>query len=123
VTYVAVGRDPRDVAFSAGDHFRNMDVDALRRLKDAVGLDEGPPIRRLHPDDREEAFLQWVNDDTPVERFGSGLSCTVHHLRTVWARRHDANVELFHYADMRRETERWCRQVEAHCSPGGGVGA
>lgn len=113
VTYVAVGRDPRDVAFSAADHFRNMDVDALRRLKDAAGLDEGPPIRGPHPDDREEAFLQWVHDDTPVERFGSRLSCTVHHLRTVWARRHDANVELFHYADMRRDSEGQLRRLAA----------
>ena len=112
-TYVAVGRDPRDVALSAGDHFRNMDVNALRRLKDAAGLDEGPPIRRPYPDDREEAFLQWVDDDTPVERFGSRLSCTVHHLRTVWARRHDANVELFHYADIRRDPEGQFRRLAA----------
>lgn len=104
-TYVAVGRDPRDVAFSAGDHSHNMDADALRRLKDAAGLDDGPPIPPPRPDDPEEAFLQWVDDDTPVERFGSRLSFTVHHLRTVWARRNDANVELFHYADMRRDPE------------------
>lgn len=112
-TYVAIGRDLRDVAFSAGDHSRNMDVDALRRLKDAAGLEQGPPIRRPRPEDREEAFLQWVDDDTPVERFGSRLNSTVHHLRTVWAQRDDANVELFHYADMRRGPEGQLRRLAA----------
>lgn len=48
-----------------------------------------------------------------MERFGSRLSCTVHHLRTVWERRQDANVELFHYADMRRNPQGQLRRLAA----------
>lgn len=110
-TYVCVGRDPRDVAFSSGDHFRNMDVDALRRLKEQAGLEAGSPVRPSHPEDPEEWFLQWVDDDAPVERFGSRLSFTVHHLRTVWERRHEPNVELYHYGDLRRDSDGQLRRL------------
>ena len=110
-TYVCVGRDPRDVAFSSADHFRNMDVDALRRLKEQAGLEEGPPVRPPHPEDPQEAFLQWLDDNAPVERIGSRLSFIVHHLRTVWARRHQPKVELFHYADLRCDPEGQLRRL------------
>ena len=48
VTYISVGRDPRDVSLSWNHHWDNMDIDAFIALRaDAVGLadlaDLGPP--------------------------------------------------------------------------------
>jgi len=43
----------------------------------------------------------------------SSLPFTVHHLRTVWERRHERNVELFHYSDLRRDLEGEMRRLAA----------
>src|SRR5438876_6107878 len=66
VTYIAVGRDPRDVALSWDNHLANMDFEALIGARAAaVGLDD---LAELYPDgiperaDSEiERFWQWVD--------------------------------------------------------------
>jgi hypothetical protein len=100
VTYVVVGRDPRDVAVSLERHFANMDFDRLLELRaTAVGLDDlaGLPARVPPAPDPRLRFLAFVERDD-----GGGpatLGSVLHHLRTGWERRAGANVGLFHYAD------------------------
>src|SRR5204863_6506977 len=61
VTYICVGRDPRDVAVSWDNHFVNMNLEVFIGARAAaVGLDDlaevmpdGPPIP---PDDLRERF-------------------------------------------------------------------
>jgi aryl sulfotransferase len=115
VTYVCVGRDPRDVALSWDNHFANMNFDALLAARAAaVGLDdlaellpEGPPPR---PDDPIERFWAWIDGD-PAR--GGGLAAMFHHLGTFWDRRHLRNVVLFHYADMEADLEGEMRRLAA----------
>src|SRR5436309_13923815 len=65
VTYICVGRDPRDVALSWDNHMENMDLMAfLSARQAAVGLEdmadvlaEGPPVR---PDSELERFWAWI---------------------------------------------------------------
>ena len=99
VTYVVVGRDPRDVMISMEHHLANMDLERVITLRgEAVGnddLDTLPP----RPD---------VSED-PAERFrtfvrspGDGLlslTSVLHHLDTAWQLRHSPNVVMCHYAD------------------------
>ena len=48
VTYIGVGRDPRDVALSWDNHMANMDFEAMFGARDAaVGLDD---LAELFPD-------------------------------------------------------------------------
>src|SRR5579871_6302011 len=50
VTYVCVGRDPRDVAVSWYHHLQNVDIDVITRVRDeAVGLDDVPELLALDP--------------------------------------------------------------------------
>ena len=106
VTYVSVGRDPRDVALSADTHWSNMNIEVIIGARaQAVGLDDlvelmpdGPPERPTDPDDRFEA---WVEADMS-EGF-SNLALVVHHLATFWDRRALDNVALFHYADLQAD--------------------
>ena len=110
VTYICVGRDPRDVALSADNHFANMNLDAFiaARAK-AIGLDDlaeifpdGPPPQ---VDDPNERFQRWVEaDSAPVGGLPS-LAGTIHHLSTFWDRRHLGNIALFHYSDLKADLD------------------
>ena len=104
VTYICVGRDPRDVAVSSRHHMQNMDVDRFLAVRSsAVGLEDlaelglnepGPPA----PLDDASALLAWIetdNDVTPMT-----LTFTVGHLLSFWQARERPNVALFHYADL-----------------------
>jgi aryl sulfotransferase len=104
VTYVCVGRDPRDLGLSFGHHLANLDRAAfLLARKGAVGLadlaemmPDGPPVV---PDDEIERFWWWVDDD-PTPHTASSLRSAIHHLATFWPVRDRANVVLLHYDDL-----------------------
>jgi hypothetical protein len=105
VTYICVGRDPRDVAVSSANHMANLDIDRFLKVRQAaVGLDDLPELGHGKPpaDAPAEAappdpLREWIESD------GDGpmtLGATVNHLRTFWDRREDPAVVLFHYADL-----------------------
>jgi aryl sulfotransferase len=104
VTYVVVGRDPRDVAISYEHHAANMDIDHFLALREAAignaDLAELPP-RQIVSGDPIERFRTFVFDATlggpPT------LATVLHHLGTAWEKRGDANVALFHYADLQTD--------------------
>ncbi len=109
VTYVCVGRDPRDVAMSMGHHWDNMDLDAVLRVRaaavgddDVSGLLANSPVL-ARPDDAGERFARWVDDDRPVTTTSSSLRVVVHHVETFWIQRSRDNVALFHYSDLERD--------------------
>jgi hypothetical protein len=102
VVYIGVGRDPRDAALSSSDHFRNMRLDVINAARERAGLPVAE-ARADRPTDAAGAFRYWVDSDPPVEEVSSSIKFTVHHLATVWARRDEPNVGLFHYSDLRRD--------------------
>lgn len=105
VTYLHVGRDPRDVAMSWDNHVANTDVEHLFDLRAAaVGLDDlgelgidGPPPPRS--DDREVRFWEWMEVEG-ADLGTSGLTTLVAHSGGFWDARERPNVHLFHYTDM-----------------------
>ena len=118
VTYICVGRDPRDVAVSWDNHFANMNLEVFIGARAAaVGLDDlaevmpdGPPIP---PEDPRERFWQWVEDDTEPGGGTSNLRATLHHLSTFWEVREEPNVVLFHYTDLKADLEGQLRRLAA----------
>jgi aryl sulfotransferase len=101
VTYLVVGRDPRDVAISYEHHAANLDFDRFLELRAAaVGnadLAELPP-RRVPSEDPVERFRAFIVEETQISP--PTLGSVLHHLDTGWQRRRDPNVALFHYADL-----------------------
>lgn len=102
VTYICVGRDPRDVAVSFEHHLANLDMAAFMAARAAaVGLDDmadfGPPPAPPSGDPAER-FWTWVYNDSVA--MGPTLSAILHHLATFWPLRDDDNVALFHYSDL-----------------------
>src|SRR5439155_7139206 len=113
VTYICAGRDPRDVAISWDNHFNNLDFASVMTLRMNEGADDlselmaqGPPP--TPPDDPVERFWLWIDEDADTP---SSLRDTMCHLQTFWDRRHDANVVLLHYADLKADLEGEMRRL------------
>lgn len=104
VTYICVGRDPRDVAVSSRHHMSNIDFDQFIKLREqAVGLDD---LAELMPQQREpmDPIVEYLTTDlAPVSANIMSLAYVLHHLQTFWDRRDDANIALFHYADLQAD--------------------
>jgi hypothetical protein len=111
VTYVCVGRDPRDVALSLDNHMTNMNMNSLRSALAATvnpeGLTELTLVSRaIRPASQRERFWQWV--DSPIS---PGLRALVHHVMTFWKVRKHPNVVLLHYAKLKTDLERQMRAL------------
>src|SRR5215207_9365958 len=68
VTYLVVGRDPRDVAISSEHHTANLDVERFMALRAAaVGNEDLAelPARPVPSEDPVERFWTFVADETP----------------------------------------------------------
>jgi aryl sulfotransferase len=115
VTYIAVARDPRDTALSLDDHKGNLDFDAVLELrKAAVGLDDLPKVlpdgRPPRLETQRDRFWYFVDDETPLWR-ASSLAFTLHHLSTFFAARHEPNLILLHYGDLKADLEVQMRRL------------
>jgi hypothetical protein len=113
VTYIAVGRDPRDVALSFDNHMDNLDMEAVLALRErAVGNDDlhellpnGVPETRGSVADR---FWFWVEQANVTNR---GLAPMLHHLETFWKVRARPNVVMVHFDDLRADLETQMRAL------------
>ena len=109
VTYLCVGRDPRDVFVSMDHHWANMDMDAVRRARHAaVGDSDAEELLSRsslvnRPDAARERFRLWIDNDLPPEQVSSSLRAVLHHVDTFWVQRDRDNVALFHYADLQAD--------------------
>jgi aryl sulfotransferase len=119
VTYVCVGRDPRDVAMSMDHHIDNMDIAAFLEARKRAAAVDGIELGPLHPppprlDGERARFWQWVDDDTPPTRSGSSLRFTVEHLQTFRDAADDLDVVFLHYDDLKVDLEGQMRLLAAH---------
>lgn len=111
VTYICVGRDPRDVALSWDGHIANANMAALLETRGkAVGnadLQElfAQGVPRL-PASPYERFWSWVDSDLSPAETPSSLRSTLHHLRTFWSERETRpNIAMLHYDDLKADLE------------------
>src|SRR5262249_50372291 len=118
VTYICVGRDPRDAALSWDNHVAHTDLLAMFTARDAaVGnedlaelMPDGPPT----PAETEiERFWQWVDAPFPGGPRSESLAVLVHHISTFWAVRNHDNVLLVHYDDLQADLGGQMRAVSA----------
>lgn len=118
VTYICVGRDPRDVALSMDRHIDNMDVDAFLLARERAAAIDGTepaplPPPRPRPDDGWDRFWHWADDDTPSDQIGSSLRRTIEHLASFWDAPDDLDVVLLHYDDLQIDLEGQMRALAA----------
>jgi aryl sulfotransferase len=113
VTYICVGRDPRDAAISSDNHLNNMNREVLIQARATAVGPHDPPSLIPHgapprAEDPVERFWRWVEDDAPPLE---GLELLLHHLETFWDRQQATNVVLFHYADLHADLEGEMRRL------------
>jgi hypothetical protein len=114
VTYIGVGRDPRDVAMSWDNHRVNQDRAAILRAREtAVGEAEPPPGEVARPASARDRFWAWVDDATPPTEAACTLWLTLHHLQTFWDVRDAPNIVLVHYDDLKQDLDRQMRRLSA----------
>lgn len=131
VTYICVGRDPRDVALSIDHHIDNTDVDAFLAARERAAAIDGIElgvVRRgtPRPDGARDRFWQWVDDETPSTRVGSSLRRTLEHVESFRDAAGDLDVVHLHYDDLQDDLEGQMRQlavrlgihVDEHLWPG-----
>lgn len=112
VTYVVVGRDPRDVAISWDYHASNVDFEKVMAMRAAaLGPDDqafgDPP--QPPPASPRERFRAWMDStEQPV-----GLRPLFEHLSSFWAVRELPNVVLLHFADLQADLEGRMRMLAA----------
>jgi aryl sulfotransferase len=120
VSYVVVGRDPRDVFVSWEHHTANIDserfVDAIDR---SVGLETVAAFHRGSAATIEERLDHWLVDDVPTATMS--LASVAHHVSVAWDRREHDNVHLFHFEELRDDRvaalERLARGIGVDTSP------
>jgi aryl sulfotransferase len=118
VTYITVGRDPRDAAMSMAHHFDNMNFESFFSLIDkAVGLETLADVIPTEPpvtaSTARERFWEWVDDVSKPGQSVSGLGNTLHHLETFWDVRDRPNVVLLHYGDLKSDLPAEMRRLAA----------
>src|SRR3954447_13884664 len=118
VTYICVGRDPRDVALSMDRHIDNTDIGAFLEARERSAAIDGIELGPLHrppprPDGEWDRFWQWVDDDTPSTHVGSSLRRTVEHVQTFRDAIDDLDVLFLHYDDLKADLEGQMRLVAA----------
>jgi len=111
VTYLALGRDPRDVALSLRHQGANLRRDVLRGLLDEPDAFPGEGMGPAGPAEERTYFLRWMdNDDDPVENLDS-LRGLVWQATQAWTRQGEPNVLLLHYGDLTRDREGEMRRL------------
>ena len=118
VTYICVGRDPRDVALSIDHHIDNMDIGAFLDAREQAAAIDGiglGPLRAQppRPDGERDRFWQWVDDETPSTQVGSSLRRTVEHLQTFRDAADELDVVHLRYEDLQADLEGQMRQLAA----------
>ncbi|KAA1421719.1 sulfotransferase domain-containing protein [Nocardioides humilatus] len=102
VTYVVVGRDPRDVWLSMQGHRDNTDYDqVLPALAASIGADELQ--RRAATAPSYDTFGEGVAAPVGTCQTSVHPAFVLHHLNVAWERRDDAGVVLLHYADLQAD--------------------
>ena len=99
VTYLTVGRDPRDVFMSMLNHLQNGNPETQARLF-GEPEESGPPM----PEDPNEFFRLWLS--TPSfdwEQDGFPYWSHFRHAESFWRYRHLPNIHLFHYSDYKAD--------------------
>ena len=116
VTYVCVGRDPRDVAVSSYHHLANMDGDTFMQARaQAVGMDDVDELRALDPpsgaETLEASFWHWIDNPTEPVHTTSSLRSALHHYEEALRAADRANVVVFHYGDLKADLEGEMRRL------------
>ncbi len=111
VKFIHVARDGRDAAMSLHNHLSNFTPETFQQLDDISFADRkfGESYPRP-PVDPGDFFHEWVADEISDGQGDAGVSY-FHVENSYWNARHEPNILLVHYADLKRDREGEMRRV------------
>jgi aryl sulfotransferase len=112
VTYIGIGRDPRDVGISIDNHMANMDMERAMRLRaNALGAGTGDLGAAMEPPapTQYERFWNWVETDDDL----IGLGAMLRHVEGFLQRREESNIVLLHFDDLKSDLDGQMRALAA----------
>ncbi len=111
VKFIHVARDGRDAALSLHNHLSKFTAETLGQL-DKISVSDpkfGDPYPRA-AEDSADFFHCWVTDESNDGQGDPGASFFEVE-KSYWAERHDPNLLLVHYADLKRDRGGEMRRV------------
>ena len=103
-TYIVVARHPLDAAVSLYHQGENLDRDRMRQLTGQPEPTEPrEPRLPIH-----EWLLSWIDWEGDPRQNLETLPGVMWHLGDAWARRHQDNIVLVHYADLSADLRERC---------------
>ncbi len=109
VKFIHVARDGRDAAMSMHNHLSNFRPETVDRLSEISIAD--PKFGNRHPPtpaDPAQYFPLWLEDGGGQGDAHSGF---FHIENSFWNARHDSNMLLVHYADLKKDRAGEMRRV------------
>jgi hypothetical protein len=100
VTYVVVGRDPRDAALSMANHLDNLDLAWVTEARARSAEVDGVELEPLPA--------------PPPDSLDARVDLTVTHLRSFWAAKDRLDVVFFHYDDLLADLPGEMRRLADH---------
>jgi len=105
VTYLVMGRDPRDVAVSMSHHRANLNAETIStKLGNRTPPASGAPLALTVDRVRADA-LAWFYADDPLPQALSSLKGMTWHLEQAWHRGSKPNVVVLHYQEVATDLE------------------
>jgi aryl sulfotransferase len=101
--YIYIGRDGRDVVWSAYNHFANANEQLFAALNDTPGR-VGPALPRP-PESVRDYFLEWLEKD------GHPLWSFWENIRSWWAIRELPNMLLLHFNELKADLPGSIRRI------------
>ncbi len=113
VTYLAVGRDPRDVVLSLRHQSANLDRGVIADLLGEPAPAPTADVTSADPQQVRAYVRRWMEADDRPETNLDTLRGVAWQCGRAWERRHQPNVLLMHYADLSRDLEGQMRRLAA----------
>jgi aryl sulfotransferase len=118
VTYICVGRDPRDVCLSHMNHMANLDPEQVGKAIQAVIVQDGIDDPMAFPQRPEETTLEarfwhWIDAQSSLTDGPSSLHGTLHHYEQALSRHKQENIVVIHYSDLKSDREGEMRRLAA----------
>ncbi|KAG9252408.1 P-loop containing nucleoside triphosphate hydrolase protein [Emericellopsis atlantica] len=104
VKYIFIARDGRDMIWSLHHHFRSATPAFYAFFENEVH--DGPTMQRPSENPRD-LFVQLVEDDTRISISWPFWS----HIRSWWEARHQPNLLLVHFNDLKADLEGNMRRI------------
>ncbi|MBL4584606.1 MAG: sulfotransferase domain-containing protein, partial [Pseudomonadales bacterium] len=110
VTYLCVGRDPRDAFISMQPHLKNMNPKSFVTMMGNATHEVVLPD--MSEDDLGVRFQRWMSaSGKPGERDDAGTPSVMNFVSTFWQYRHLSNINFIHYNDLKTDLPKEMQRI------------